>query len=204
MRKMRPMKQVRMLKSVKKSNVLILLSLMCLCLSACGQKEDKTETFAPVAETQSEDQFKVDNLEIQVNTDETEQSTTSASQTSDNSLVSNSGNANSEASAKLSVPTEIELSEEEAVFLDSMITSGLSDEEITSIIKSEENFKSVEDKDSLVEKTLEYKSVYVSEDAEGIEEETIDFSEDKEMQEILERAAKRLEEDMKKEPIKID
>lgn len=202
MRKMRPMKQVRMLKSLNKSNVLILLSLMCLCLSACGKKEDKTETFAPVAETQSEDQFKVDNLEIQVNTDETEQSTTS--QTSDNSLVSNSGNANSEASAKLSVPAEIELSEEEAVFLDSMITSGLSDEEITSIIKSEENFKSVEDKDSLVEKTLEYKSVYVSEDAEGIEEETIDFSEDEEMQEILERATKRLEEDMKKEPIKID
>lgn len=204
MRKTRPMKQVRMLKSLKKSNVLILLSLMCLCLSACGQKEDKTETFAPVAETQSEDQFKVDNLEIQVNTDETEQSTTSTSQTSENSLVSNSGNANSEASAKLSVPTEIELSEEETVFLDSLITSGLSDEEISSIIKSEDNFKSVEDKDSLVEKTLEYKSVYVSEDAEGIEEETIDFSEDKEMQEILERAAKRLEEDMKKEPIKID
>jgi len=197
----------------------VMLSLFLLSLTACSQKEDKTETFSPPFETQSEDMFKVDNVSIEVTAVSSESSlTTNNTKPSENSLISdntepstesnsldieaNSGNENQNVESSLTVPESVELTEEEAVYLDSLVYSSLSDEEITEIINSEKNFTSVSDKESLVEDTLQLREDLVL--SEEFEMETIDYSNDEKMLELMEKAEKQLEEDMKKEPIRLN
>lgn len=172
---------------------IMILSLSSMCLTGCKEKQDLTPTFEALIETQSEDEFSV-NVAIEV---ESVASTTSSTESTSN--YNNSSSFNQNISDKLAVPAEQELSEEDAVFLDSLIYSSLSDEEIVSVIESENNFKSSSDKESLIHSTLQIRNDL------GLSEEfmmeTIDYSNDEEMQLLIEQAANQLEEDMKKEPI---
>lgn len=175
------------------------LSLMFLCITAvsltgCRQKEDITPTFSDVKETQSEDEFAISvDVEIEVNNDNEGQ------KSSQTFSADNSSSFNQNVSVSLAVPEGVELSEEEAVFLDSLVYSSLSDDEITEIIEAEENFNSIADKKTFIEDTLQYRNDLAL--SEEFEMETIDYSNDSEMLELIEKAEKQLEEDMQKEPI---
>lgn len=174
---------------------MMVLCLSCVSLTGCKEKQDMTPTLNAIIETQSEEEFSV-NVSIEV--ENVASTSSSIESTSD---YNNSSSFNQNVSDKLAVPAEHELSEEDAVFLDSLVHSSLSDEEIISIMESENNFKSSSDKESLIESALQIRNELAL--SEEFMMETIDYSNDEEMQVLIEQAEKQLEEDMKKEPINL-
>lgn len=188
---MRNRKQDKILKC------LCVLSLAAMSLTGCGEKEDLTPTLPPVQETQSEEQFAI-NVAIEVNPSTASTEETKKAEPEKNDF-SNSGSDNQNVSTSLSVPDNISLSEEDAVFLDSLIYSGLSDDEIKSIIEDEDNFTSATDKEALIEDALQFRNDLAL--SEEFEMETIDYSNDEEMLRLMEEAEKQLKEDMTKEPV---
>lgn len=188
----------------KSSSLLVkvlFVSLMSLSLAACGKKEEKqSPLLESIQETESEDAFKLDNIAIAV-TDNLDVSDATQPILNDEDMESlaDSGNSNSDVESGLLVPDGFELTEEEATLIDSLVTSGMSDKEISEILLSSDSFSSVDNIKNLIDETLKLKAE--AEINSDYEMETIDYSNDKEMLELMEKSAQKLEEDMQKEPI---
>lgn len=169
-------------------------------LTGCGLVSKEPEEVVESTQANEEDKFLVDNIEIEV-LDSNETSTGASDE-----VV----NEMQESTVETQEPVEIEvklkgvkesLSEEDAVYMDLLLSSDMTDEELEAAIMQESAFQSIENKENLVEQAkAENQSL-----SENPEENYIDMGEDEDIMRLIKEAqAQMVGDQAKAEPISLE
>lgn len=152
-------------------------------LTGCGLVSEEPKDIVESIQETEEDKFLVDNIEIKVTG--SEETAPDISDELGAEIVETKEPLEVEVALK---GVEAKLSEEDAVYVDLLLSSNMTDEELEAAIMQDSAFQSIEDKKQLVEQVkLENQSL-----SENPEVDAIDMSEDEEMIRLIKEAQEQM------------